>query len=70
MDFMKWKENLLTADDKTRRKLALEWWNSISPDIKEHYAKRYFNRHHNNLTGREIQMIHEGDKPDNHDSKP
>lgn len=59
---MTWKERLSLQSDIKRREMALAWWNSTTKFIKEHYSQRYFNRSHETLTGREVQMIHEGDK--------
>jgi len=58
-----YKKHLQSKPDHERRALAVGWWNKLSIYIQEHYSQRYFGRKFNTLTGREIQMIHEGDKP-------
>ena len=57
-----YKKYLQSKPDKERRELAMKWWWECSHHIQVHYAQRYFKRNASHLTGREIQMIHEGDK--------
>ncbi len=62
MNWQEYKKFIQSKPDKERRRLAMEWWNEHGDGLKEHYAQRYFDRNAESLTGREIQMIHEGDK--------
>lgn len=49
----------MSYKDQIKRTEALMWWRSLSSYSKERYARKYFDRNHESLTGREIQMMHE-----------